>query len=114
MQFVKTSDLKPGMRLAKPIYNKLGVMLYERDTRLNPQGIESIKNFNLIGIYILEPAEPVPPLSEEDLAFEQFQTISMFQLRTIMDQIRDDTPPTGLNELVSKDHRQAMVHWITS
>lgn len=102
MQFVKTSDLKPGMRLAKPIYNKLGVMLYERDTRLNPQGIESIKNFNLIGIYILEPAEPVPPLSEEDLAFEQFQTISMFQLRTIMDQIRDDTPPTGLNELVSK------------
>ena len=102
MQFVKTCDLKPGMRLAKPIYNKMGVMLYERDTKLNAQGIESIKNFNLIGIYILEPAEPVPPLSEEDLAFEQFQTISMFQLRTIMEQIRNDTPPSGLNELVNK------------
>lgn len=102
MQFVKTCDLKPGMRLAKPIYNKMGVMLYERDTKLNAQGIESIKNFNLIGIYILEPAEPVPPLSEEDIAFEQFQTISMFQLRTIMEQIRNDTPPAGLNELVNK------------
>ena len=81
MLFIRTDDLKPGMRLAKPIYNKLGVMLYDRDTRLTRQGIESIRNFELIGIYILEPAEPVPPLSDEDIAFEQFQTISMFQLR---------------------------------
>ena len=28
MQFVKTADLKPGMRLAKPIYNRMGVLLY--------------------------------------------------------------------------------------
>ena len=74
MQFVKTADLKPGMRLAKPIYNKMGVLLYERDTLLTMQGINSIENFGLIGIFILEPAEPVPPLSREDLEFEQFQT----------------------------------------
>ena len=61
MLFIRTDDLKPGMRLAKPIYNKLGVMLYDRDTRLTRQGIERIRNFELIGIYILEPAEPVPP-----------------------------------------------------
>lgn len=102
MLFVKTKDLKPGMRLAKPIYNKMGVMLYERDTKLNMQGIESIRNFNLIGIYILEPAEPVPPLSEEDIAFEQFQTVSLFQLRSIMEQICNDKQPAGLNELVNK------------
>lgn len=102
MQFVKTRDLKPGMRLAKPIYNKMGVLLYERDTKLNMQGIESIRNFNLIGIYILEPAEPAPPLSEEDIAFEQFQTVSLFQLRTIMEQICNDQPPVGLHELVNK------------
>ncbi len=102
MRFVKTRDLKPGMRLAKPIYNKLGVMLYERDTKLNAQGIESIKRFNLIGIYILEPAEPVPPLSEEDLAFEQFQTVAMFQLRSCMEQILDDKQPEGLQQLVNK------------
>lgn len=102
MRFVKTSDLSPGMRLAKPIYNKLGVLLYERDTKLNAQGIESIKNFELIGIYILEPAEPVPPLSDEDIAFEQFQTISMFQLRACMEQIKDGKVPQGLNELVQR------------
>ena len=49
------------MRLAKPIYNRMGVLLYERDTRLTIQGINSIENFGLIGIFILEPAEPLPP-----------------------------------------------------
>ena len=53
MQFVKTADLQPGMRLAKPIYNRMGVLLYERDTRLTIQGINSIENFGLIGIFIL-------------------------------------------------------------
>lgn len=61
MLFLKADDLKTGMRLAKPIYNKNGVMLYERNSRLTSQGIVSIHNFGLIGVYILEPAEPVPP-----------------------------------------------------
>ena len=74
MQFVKTDDLKVGMRLARPIYNKNGVLLYERDSKLTMQGIISIKNFNLIGIYILEPAEPVPPMTADDLFFERFTT----------------------------------------
>ena len=34
MLFVKVDDLKPGMRLGKPIYNKNGVLLYDRDTKL--------------------------------------------------------------------------------
>ena len=81
MKFVRSEDLVTGMRLAKPIYNKNGVLLYERDTQLTLPGIKSIQNFGLIGIYILEPAEPLPPLSKEDLEFEQSQTIYMFQLR---------------------------------
>ena len=48
------------MRLAKPIYNKMGVLLYERNTKLTLQEYNSIDNFGLIGIFILEPAEPVP------------------------------------------------------
>ena len=61
------------MRLARPIYNKKGVLLYERDSRLNSQSISSVKNFGLLGVYVLEPAEPLPPISEEDLEFERFQ-----------------------------------------
>lgn len=100
MQFVKTNDLKPGMRLAKPIYNRMGVLLYERDTKLTFQGINSIENFGLIGIFILEPAEPLPPLSREDLEFEQFQTIYMFKLKDNMDNLQRSQPPETLLSLV--------------
>jgi HD superfamily phosphodiesterase len=81
MKFVKTDDLKEGMRLAKPIYNRNGVMLYERDSKLTMQGINSIRNFELIGVYILEPAEPVPPMTDMDIAFERFQTMAIFSLK---------------------------------
>ncbi len=84
MIFVKADELKYGMRLAKPIYNKMGVLLYERNTKLTMQGIESVKNFGLIGLYILEPAEPVPPMTEEDLEFERFQTMSIFAIKDDM------------------------------
>lgn len=100
MQFVKTADLKPGMRLAKPIYNKMGVLLYERNTNLTLQGINSIENFGLIGIFILEPAEPVPPLSREDLEFEQFQTIYMFKIKENLDRLQANQPPMSLLALV--------------
>ena len=98
MQFVEIKDLKPGMRLAKPIYNKLGVMLYDRNTNLTASGISSIENFNLIGLFILEPAEPLPPLSEEELRFEQFQTVYMFQIRKIMHRLQNDDEPEGFSE----------------
>ena len=90
MKFVASEKLKPGMRLAKPIYNRTGVLLYDRNTKLNRQGIVSIKNFKLIGVYILEPAEPLPPMTEEDIAFERFQTIGVFSLRDAMSAIVDE------------------------
>lgn len=87
MKFVKTDELKAGMRLAKPIYNKNGVMLYEIDSKLTNQGIAAIQNFGLIGIYILEPAEPVPPMSLDDIAFEKFQAVSIFKIKEELDYI---------------------------
>lgn len=87
MQFVKVEDLKTGMRLARPIYNKQGVLLFERDSKLSEQAIGSIHNFGLIGLYILEPAEPVPPMSEEDLEFERFQTMTVFALQDELEHI---------------------------
>ncbi len=89
MKFVKTEDLKIGMRLAKPIYNNKGVLLYDRNSKLTQQGIESVHNFKLIGIYILEPAEPLPPQTEEDVEFEKFQMVTVFsveeELRAILE-----------------------------
>lgn len=87
MIFVKKDDLKTGMRLARPIYNKNGVLLYERDSRLTTQSINSIKNFGLIGIFVLEPAEPVPPMTRDDIEFERFQTMCVFSIREELDNI---------------------------
>lgn len=100
MIFVEADDLKYGMRLAKPIYNKSGVLLYERNTKLSLQGIESVKNFGLLGLYILEPAEPVPPLTDEDLDFERFQTMAVFSIREELDNIIAGKDPVNLNRLV--------------
>lgn len=84
MQFVKSEDLKVGMRLARPIYNRNGVLLYERNSKLTGQGIMSIKAFGLIGIFILEPAEPVPPMTEDDIEFERFQMMQVFGIEEEM------------------------------
>lgn len=106
MLFVKTEDLKPGMRLAKPIYNKNGVMLYERNSKITSQGIISVENFGLIGIYVLEPAEPVPPMSEDDIEFERFQAMSIFMIREILDaysnEEKDDNMYQFINQLLKK------------
>ena len=101
MIFVKVDDLKPGMRLGKPIYNKNGVLLYERDTKLTMQAIYGIKNFNLMGLYILEPAEPVPPMTEDDINFERFQTMAVFSIREDLDLIASGKKDKGLDWLCS-------------
>lgn len=90
MLFVKLNKLKQGMRLARPIYNRDGVLLYERNSKLTAQGIQSIKAFGLIGLFILEPAEPVPPMTQEDVLFERFQTMTVFTLREELNRLKDD------------------------
>lgn len=87
MQFIKIEDLKIGMRLARPIYSKKGVLLFERNSKLSSQAIESVHNFGLLGIYILEPAEPLPPMTEEDLEFERFQTKCIFSIQDEIEKI---------------------------
>ncbi len=101
MLFITSDKLKQGMRLAKPIYNRNGVLLYERNTKLTSQGIESVKNFGLIGLYILEPAEPVPPMSKGDIEFERFQTIAVFGVKDDMNFILHGKSPRNLSSMVN-------------
>lgn len=101
MKFVEVGDLKTGMRLARPIYNKSGVLLFERDSRLTVQIIDNIKKFGLLGIYVLEPAEPLPPMSEEDLAFEQFQISQCFAIQDEMEKIIATGKQSRLQSIVS-------------
>jgi hypothetical protein len=87
MKFVKTENLKIGMRLARPIYSKSGVLLFDRNSNLSSQAIDSVKNFGLLGVYVLEPAEPLPPMSDEDREFERFQTMAVFSIQEELSKI---------------------------
>ncbi len=101
MQFIEMPDLKAGMRLARPIYSKQGVLLYERDSRLNAQVIDSVKNFGLLGMYILDSSEPVPPMKEEDLEFERFQTVTVFSLQEEISRILQAGKQSRLQTIIS-------------
>ena len=71
-------------------------MLFERDTHLTPQGINSIRNFGLWGLYILEPAEPVPPLSDEDVELERYLTVSTFRLKDDLTLLLNNMMPRNI------------------
>lgn len=75
------------MRLARPIYNKKSILLFDRNSLLSVQAIESIRNFGLIGVYVLEPAEPLPPMTQEDLEFERFQIKAVSAIEEELDRI---------------------------
>lgn len=102
MLFVKKDDLKIGMRLARPIYNKNGVLLYERNSKLTQQGIESIRNFGLIGMFVLEPAEPAMPMTEDDIEFERFQTMCVYSIQEELDKIVK-TKRTNRMQIIASD-----------
>ena len=100
MKFYKPEELKAGMRLAKQIYNKQGVLLYERGLVLTDQIISTVQKFGLLGVLILEPAEPLPPISAEEQEFEQLQTAYMFRLRDSLIAISKGQQPEDLPALV--------------
>lgn len=88
MIFIKTNELRTGMRLAKPIYNRNGILLYERGSKLTEQGILAVENFGLIGLYILEPGEALPPITPDDIEFERFQAVTVLSIKDEMDLIQ--------------------------
>lgn len=101
MKFYKPEELRAGMRLAKQIYNKQGVLLYERGLVLNDQIIASVQKFRLLGVLVLEPAEPLPPFSAEEQESEQLQTSYMFRLRDSLISISKGQMAEDLPTLVS-------------
>ena len=108
MRYVDLDKIKPGMRLARPIYNKAGVLLFERGSAIKDISvIQSIKGFGLIGLFILEPTEPVPPMTEEDIEFERFQTMMSFQIQEELNYIIDkkrDQRLTNIAETIIRSY----------
>lgn len=98
MRFVKFEEIKAGMRSAKPIYNKKGVLLYGRNTVINNTFINNTRNLDLYGIYIIEPTEPLPVMTEEEIEFERFQTVVCYRLKDELNSLIKGRP-FDLNEI---------------
>lgn len=92
MRFIKFDEIQLGMRTAKPIYSRTGVLLYGRNTLVSDSFINNIGNLDLYGLYILEPTEPLPPMSEDEMEFEKFQTVTCYALKKELDSMIEDKP----------------------
>lgn len=86
MRFVKTNEIKIGQRLAKPVYNKEGVLLYGRGTTVNASVLHHVSNMKTFGFYVLDATEPLPTITPEEEEFERFQTVSC---RTLQKELND-------------------------
>lgn len=102
MKFYRPDKLKEGMCLAKPIYDKRGVLLYDRGAALTPAVIKSIMSFSLIGLFIKEPGEVLPPISDEESELESLQSSYMFRLRDIITAFSKNTYSEDLDALVNE------------
>lgn len=100
MKFYKPEQLREGMRLAKPIYNRQGVLLYERGDILTQNMISNILHFGLLGVLILDPDETLTPVSATEQKIEMLQTSCMFRLRDCLIAISKGHKPQDLHPLV--------------
>ncbi len=64
MKKVPMDKIEPGMKLAKPIMSKGGMVLLSEGTELTEKWLERIQEMGLDGIFIDAPAEQA--LSRED------------------------------------------------
>ena len=101
MYFVRTEDLKAGMRLAGAVYDKQGEILYERDSKLTGQEITNIKNLGYIGFFVLESAEPAPPMTEEEIELDCFWAMTVFSIQEELESISKNTKAVKTDSIVS-------------
>lgn len=99
MKYIKKDEIKIGQRLAKPIFNKEGVLLYSRGTVVNASVLHHISDMSTYGFYVLDAAEPLPVISEEELEFERFQTTACVTLQEELEAIMNGQDSKNLDTL---------------
>jgi HD-GYP domain-containing protein (c-di-GMP phosphodiesterase class II) len=97
---VKTSEIEIGSRFAKPIYNRDGVLLFNSGVKIDANMIARLRELNLYGTYLLDPAEPVPPITDEELEFERFQWTETYVVQEVLLDVINDNVPQKLEGLV--------------
>ncbi len=84
MQYVRTENLVIGTKIARPVYNKDGVLWYNIGVKVDQTMIERMKKLNMYGTYVLDPAEPAPPITDAELDFDRFQSVQTYVVDEIL------------------------------
>lgn len=100
MHFARKDEIKIGDRLVRPIYSKEGVLLYGSGTKVDSIVMERLNSLNIYGLYVLDVAEPVPPITPTELEFERFQTIYAGVVDDMLLAVMNQGVPLGLQTLI--------------
>ena len=71
MQNIPVLKLEPGMKLAKPVANKNGMVMLGEGTELTAKWIERIQDMDITNIFVEGP--PIQTISKEE-ALDNFNT----------------------------------------
>lgn len=105
MQYISSEKLHPGVRIVKPIYSKDGVLLCNANSQLSNLSIRNIQQSASEGIYVYELNEPIMYIPEEDIAFEQAQTVYLYQIKDLYEKIYKQESWDTLDHLVAEFHK---------
>ena len=101
MKFVKTEDMEIGEVIGKPIYNNKGVLLYNSGLKIDEMMLTQFRAMELYGTYVLDNAEPVPTMTEEERDFECFQSVYTYHVNDILTSVIENKGVKGKEELVN-------------
>ena len=70
MSRVSLDGLEPGMRTARPVVNKSGMVLLGEDTELSAELIDRIRNMDVDAVWVHGSSKPSLPLEEMRAAID--------------------------------------------
>ncbi len=96
MPKIPVEQLRPGMKLARPLENTSGMVLMAEGTELTEARISKIENMGVDSVYIDGPSQPARPKEELLAALEE-------RFRKA-----ENSPPMAVIKKAVKEHIEAM------
>jgi len=86
LQKILLNELKPGMKLARPVLNAEGMVLLGEDTELTEAVIEKLKTLDIYAAYVKGVSKPDIP--KEEALFELNKRFEKVEHEPYMDMLK--------------------------
>lgn len=80
MYLVKTSDLNEKMKIARPVFNKKGDLLYAYGANVSPSLIADLNRYGIAGVCVIESTDNASAFTEADVDFERFRSKCVYAI----------------------------------